>query len=85
MNDQAIHEIVDDEIFLVQVRDIDVEMIIIALNYLPLVTTYRNCSLFTLSKSLMKHLNADHGQIRHAAAVDAQRRLRRCVLHIKRN
>ena len=64
-------------------RDIDVEMIIIALNYLPLVTTYRTCSLFTLSKSLTKHLNADSGQIHHNAAVDAQRRLRRRVLHIK--
>ena len=70
-DDQAIHEIVDDEIFLVQVRNIGVEMIITALNYLPLVTTYRNCSLFTLSDPTMKRINAVFGQICHVTAVDA--------------
>ena len=66
-------------------RNIDVEIIIIALNYLLLVTTYRNCSLFTLSDPTMKHVNAVVGQIRHVAAVDAQRRRHLCVLRIKRN
>ena len=66
-------------------RNIGVEMIIIALNYLPLVTTYRNCSLFTLSVPAMKRVNTVVGQIRHVAAVDAQQRQHLRVLRIKRN